>query len=89
MRMRTVTVLFHPCVQHHSLAQQSYCFRLKQQLLLVISLAALFVIPTMCCENGETHVNLAGPDNLLCLLPSLAVPGCEPWLQTQTRATSL
>ena len=54
----------------------------KQQLSLVIWHASVFVILSMGCENRKTDVNIAGPNNLLCLMPSLAVPECDHWLQT-------
>lgn len=63
-------------------------FQLKEELLLVIGPASVFVIPSICCENGETRANMASPDTLLCM-PSLTVPDCEPWSQTQTSTTSL
>lgn len=52
----------------------------KQQLSLVIRPASVFVIPSMDSGNRNIPVDMADPNNLLSLMPSVAVPEGEPWV---------
>lgn len=83
MMVRIMSVLFQPYPTPQPGKTMIFVW-VKQQLLEVVWPASVFVVLSMGGENWKTHVNVAGPDNLVCLMPSLAVPECDPWVWTQT-----